>query len=305
MSIKCYAKSIIGASHIRKGLVCEDCSAYGITSGEIDATVIAVADGHGSEQCVFSSEGAQAAVESFKQTIETYLDNYDTWDDILGNQMHSKRLKNNISLLWRKKVVEQHIKKNRELKTNVEISGTSTLLAFRKCIENHVGRIDFNYMPYGTTLIGAAMVEDCLLVYQIGDGQVVFIDGNGAKSIGKLDKLLGVETYSLAGENPDSHAEVSVLNLKKHRLRPYMLMLVTDGFDNSYSDHNSFLNACKDYYKMANTRGFSYLVEGIGNDNNGWLREMSDEGSGDDVSIALIFNKPEFSDVLRTFFKRK
>lgn len=58
-----YGESVQGASHIRNGIVCQDSYKYVKISD--DVTVLAVADGHGSDSCPLSKSGSKIATNVF------------------------------------------------------------------------------------------------------------------------------------------------------------------------------------------------------------------------------------------------
>ena len=75
MIAQVYAKSVIGATHLRKGTVCQD-SCYWSKRAD-DAVIMAIADGHGSEKCTYSDEGAYRAVHVFCDIMQGVLNDFD------------------------------------------------------------------------------------------------------------------------------------------------------------------------------------------------------------------------------------
>ena len=58
-----FGKSVKGATHARNGMPLQD--SFKIDEVSENVTIIAVADGHGSEKCSKSKNGSQIAVNTF------------------------------------------------------------------------------------------------------------------------------------------------------------------------------------------------------------------------------------------------
>ena len=74
-----------------------------------------------------------------------------------------------------------------------------------------------------------------------------------------------------------------------------MFLLSTDGYSNSFYNNEGFKKAGADFYKLWHDEGKDYVENNIG----GWLSESSAQGSGDDITLALlveegwpVFTKP-------------
>ena len=77
-----FSRSVMGASHIKTGLVCQDSSAHFI--GENFAVGV-VADGHGSKKHFRSNLGSKFAVEATIETLRKFYENIDEFESNLPN----------------------------------------------------------------------------------------------------------------------------------------------------------------------------------------------------------------------------
>ncbi len=66
---------------------------------------------------------------------------------------------------------------------------------------------------------------------------------------------------------------------------PYLYMLFTDGFANSYVSDEEFQKTCRDYYNMIGQHGFEAVKNNLAN----WLKETSKLGCGDDVTVVMTY----------------
>ena len=67
-----------------------------------------------------------------------------------------------------------------------------------------------------------------------------------------------------------------------------LVLITTDGVSNSYKDEAGFLRFGSDLFRMIDSDGLDAVVDRLPR----WLRQMSDRGSGDDVSIGLLYRAP-------------
>ena len=282
MNVKVYAKSVQGATHLRNAVVCQD-SCYWSKKAE-NAVIMAIADGHGSEKCPYSDEGAYRAVHAFCDIMQEVLDGLDGDMTSLKPLIDDNRLlAKKISALWRKRVLRKHNDEHRE-KIDLEVleevkRRTSIRAALHKANQTKI-----DYMLYGTTLLGVAIFGEFALVYQIGDGDIQLITEEGVKPLVDADKFLGVETYSLAHDMSWNYAKTTIVSLDDLK-KPFLIMMSTDGLSNSYINDIEFAKCCKDYFDIIKEEGFETVRKEL----KDWLRDTSDHGCGDDITVGLAY----------------
>ena len=66
---------------------------------------------------------------------------------------------------------------------------------------------------------------------------------------------------------------------------PYMYILSTDGFSNSYTSDEEYQKTCKDYLQMLQEHGAEIVQANLKN----WLTETSELGCGDDITVVMVY----------------
>lgn len=296
MKVQICAKSVVGATHIRKAPDNPICQDANYISTRIDGvTVVAIADGHGSEACKHSDEGAYRAVHTFTDVMnDLFEDFYAKYPDRNVSVLEPVMTKGNehgvakkIEAVWRRRVERKHKDSKREVlkRNNEKIEGKKSSIAKANGI---IEQSKLDYMQYGTTLLGVAIADEYAFIYQIGDGDIQIINEEGTRSLVDADKFLGVETYSLAHDMSWNYAKTTMVSLKDIK-KPFLIMLSTDGLSNSYVNDEEFKKCCQDYYEIIRDEGFKTVEKELA----GWLRDTSDNGCGDDVTVALAYFSEE------------
>jgi hypothetical protein len=68
---------------------------------------------------------------------------------------------------------------------------------------------------------------------------------------------------------------------------PLMFLLSTDGYANSFSESAGFIKAGADIYNLWRDNGADYVEEHL----EDWLKHSSNLGSGDDITMALLYSE--------------
>ena len=178
-----------GYSHIQSGKECQDsCKSEKLQDGTL---LLSVADGHGSKSSPHSKDGSDIAVNVFCQTLsDLYLQNCGKRDELIRflNQEGNLRLAQALERKWKDRVYRTHVDMlHREVPTYDD--GRENLSAL--------------YRMYGTTLLGMVIAPDFFFVFQLGDGDIVYVDDRGVQNLVEADKLLGVESDSLCSHRSD------------------------------------------------------------------------------------------------------
>lgn len=140
------------------------------------------------------------------------------------------------------------------------------------------------YVPYGCTLLGIVLFSNILITFQLGDGDILLVDANGGvnKEFGKDENLIANETYSLCMENAQNHFKISVRRIDHNP--PELILISTDGYSNSFKNDESFYKAGKDILEIIQKEG----IQIIRNNLKDWLKDTSDQGSGDDTTMIIL-----------------
>lgn len=263
-------KSVQGASHIRNDRECQDSNKFIEMS---DGTIIlAVADGHGSDSCPYSKTGAQIAVNTFCSIMQALCEQYKACPDILMRLLNREgdvKIAQKIDLEWKRRVYKQHGRMK------------------RKMPEKAQGEVDKKglYKLYGTTLLGLVISANFVFAFQLGDGDINYVDSKGCQRVVEAEKILGVETHSLAKDNSWKKVITRVFEKEKGSSLPYMYMLTTDGMANSFASESEFQKTEIEYYQVL----VEYGPQIVENNLEKWLSETSEMGCGDDITALIAF----------------
>lgn len=264
-----FSHSVMGASHEKTGLVCQDSSAYEVTD---HYAVAVVADGHGSKKHFRSHLGSKFAVEA---TIEAIARYYDDPADFESNfpkyhKLIIKNIQKQIISIWNKKMFA-HLAENPV--TPEEKS---------KFTDE-----EFEAIPpesyYGSTLIAAIAGNGFTFGVQIGDGTLVaiFDDGEAVLPMEYNEAAPANVTASMCNSNAAGMFS-SFYTDKKKLIAAYVS---TDGLYTSFGSEYDFL----DYHtiissQLDNVDSFKKVI--INN-----LTKRSHFGTEDDISLSCIYSE--------------
>ena len=124
-----------------------------------------------------------------------------------------------------------------------------------------------------------------VFAFQLGDGDISYVDQNGLDHLLEDEKILGVETHSLSKIDSWKKVVSAVRRRDEADGLPYMLMLSTDGFANSYKNADEFQKTCVDYFAMIQQYGADAVAANL----KSWLSETSAMGCGDDITVLIAY----------------
>ena len=295
--------SVIGRMHVRNKLPNQDSIWFSKNSDGNFPVIVTLADGHGSSKCFRSSVGSEFATRVAFDVLAEFALATDK-DNIESDWLQSAdRLLNHevpitISRRWNERVAN-HRKEHPYTKEEFENLSESD----RNQAELHPT------LAYGSTLLGALITNRYAAYIQIGDGAILTVNDNGevGKPLPGDDRLYGNETTSLAGgvrvsDHPKSpvsqkqaYADFRVRLIPISRDLPRMILLTTDGYPNSFKSEVDFIQVGPDIVSMIATNGFI----AVSNELHNWLNEASENGSGDDVTLGIIYRSDPETEVER------
>lgn len=273
-----FGRSVQGASHIRSGTECQDSHKKVVLDD--GAVILAVADGHGSKSCPYSKTGSRIAVNVFCDTLQgVYKGEWEHPDQLPSylNREGDTKISKAIDAEWKRRVLERHKKYKREIPKNG--SGEDDLESV--------------YKQYGSTLLGLLITQTFVFGFQLGDGDICYVNGDGLEMVVEPEKILGVETHSLSRKNSWEKAITVVRMMNVADKLPAMFSLSSDGYANSYKTEADFHAAVRDYLSMLNEHGVKAISESI----QGWLSETSEMGCGDDITMLIAYYAADSSEI--------
>lgn len=264
-----FSHSVMGASHQKRNIVCQDSSAFKVGNGFAAAVV---ADGHGSKKHFRSNIGSQCAVEAAVETIERFYADPDEFDRNFKERHKSivKCIEKQIIMRWNDKVLD-HL-----AKTPI----TSDEL-------NMFSPEEFEEIPpesyYGTTLVAAVAARGYTFGFQIGDGSLVAVFEDGETSM-----IMDYEESNPANITSSMCNALAADMFDSFYVPDKKLLCIcvsTDGLYTSFGSDNDFL----DYHtiiagQLANPDAFMGSLK-----NN--LVKRSHFGTEDDISLSCVYDE--------------
>ena len=266
-----------GASHERKGLENQDSVGVRTSDREsplidrelagqsdiaiaADGIAVAVADGHGSATAFRSAQGAVFAVEACLELVKRMLEpglaarmlGESTSEWVSASSWRRSRRRWSTPLARpssgtgpnRLPATSSRVPSSAdELDRLVATSGPQAL-----------ARIERNpLLPYGSTLLGAVGTADFVAFLQLGDGDIIVVDGEGlvSRPIEPDPALFANETTSLCLPEAWRAFRFAVV---EPSAAPVVL-LSTDGLANSYTDEEAFLLFGRDVAEQVRADG--------------------------------------------------
>jgi serine/threonine protein phosphatase PrpC len=266
-----FAASCIGANHIKAGTVCQDFSAC---YKDDNMALIAVADGHGSPLHFYSDRGARFACEAAIAEIKIYAKKILTSGDFSSGNLERSlfQLETAIYADWFFDVTHDWDRPKNPA-ANLPSDGSAQF-----------DFTDTGYpeIAYGTTLLAACVTEDFFFALQIGDGRCMIQtqDGKWGQPVPWDERCFFNVTTSLC--EPDA---VDSFRHYYSREIPRIVFLGTDGVDNSFPLEDNELHLARLYNSIAATC-VGEDIDACKKQVEEFLPQVTERGSGDDVSIA-------------------
>lgn len=265
-----FGASVQGASHIRSRTECQD--SFKKTVCDDGTIIMAVADGHGSQACPFSKSGSNIAVNVFCKVMEEFHSGYaDDLEKLLRylNREGETKVAQSVDSEWKRRVLKAHSSRKREVSFSADGKKNREEI----------------YRQYGSTLLGLMITPVFLFAFQLGDGDITYVDERGVDKLLESEKILGTETHSLSKVDSWKRAISLVRRRSMNDIVPAVFILSTDGFSNSYKNEHEFERTCVDYFSMIVQHG----AEAVDANLKHWLSETSEMGCGDDITLLIAY----------------
>lgn len=265
---KGFSHSVMGASHEKKGIVCQDSSAFEVGNGY---AVAVVADGHGSKKHFRSNLGSKFATESAVEVIREYIQDPDEFDRIFSENHDRiiKGIEKQIIYSWNNKI-RTHLNEN-----------PVTMKEKSKFEYDEFDEIPFESY-YGTTLVVAVACRNYTFGFQIGDGSLVavFEDGETSMIMDYEESNPANITSSMCNANAFTMFDSFYVDSKKL----IAIFVSTDGLYTSFGSDNDFL----DYHTIIAGQliNVDALLPSLKNN----LVKRSHFGTEDDISMSCVFD---------------
>jgi serine/threonine protein phosphatase PrpC len=267
-----------GAQHERKGLPNQDHLTLRAARDGLEI-LVAVADGHGSPHNCRSELGAMLATHVAVDLLAETLHRIGPEGPTSVKRTVEALLPVRISQAWASAVRREllrHPLTEEELARVREQEGDRGL---KRLARNPLS-------AYGSTLLCALVSEDFVAYLQIGDGDIFELRGDEVRS------PLPEDVRNLANETA-SLCEPRAWRSFRHGFRrlagnpPEAILLATDGYTNSFADDRDCSTTTSALFRSLRADGPGRFQEHL----PGWLATASRQGSGDDITLALLFRQ--------------
>jgi serine/threonine protein phosphatase PrpC len=248
---------------VRSGLPNQDAIGWRENADCAGGVLLAVADGHGSAKCFRSDYGSRFAIEAAMGLMAA------------PHIPDAARLPAELVCRWRRSV-QNHLAEEPIASVTLKQLERKLGKDARRAVERDP------VLAYGSTLL-AAMVSDTSVCYvQLGDGDILTVSeaGEVERQWPREEEQIGDETASLATRDAAREVRIRVTEAA-----PAMVLLATDGYANSFREDGGFLAVGPDLLRMIHTEGIAPIDENL----ETWLREASELGSGDDITVGLLW----------------
>lgn len=301
----------IGASHIKKGTICQDYSA----SAETDNYKLAVvSDGHGGADYFRSDRGSRFAVQAFCRCV---ADAFAVHSDTLSEKLNEKSFLKNKSRNFADALGA--CKTNKQTAEQMSWFMRSVVARWNVLVESDLASDPFRleemadvsqkakalykkgekvHSAYGATLIGTVITDAFWFGIHIGDGKCVAFDKDGAvdEPIPWDEQCFLNVTTSICDSNAGS--EFRYYFSKK---LPAAVFVGSDGIDDCFSKERHLHN----FYRTVLTSFAMETEENAVHRLSEYLPELSVQGSADDMSVACILNMEHIRNNAVLYEKKK
>lgn len=266
-----FAHSVQGYNHIKANKVCQD------ASGEChfeDVSIIAVADGHGSDNYIRTDRGSKFAVSAALTAIKAFVQEAreNHLPAIPDSEAELVQVSKNILARWYTQV---------ENDVACEPFQPEELAKVSEKYKLRYASGQYNAKAYGTTLIAVCMTSEGWFGIHIGDGKCVELLGTGTLCEPIPWDEVCEQNITTSICDSDAIEEFRYVIQKDF---PAALFIGSDGIDDSYSSEMELHELYRNIFIVFAEHGAK-----VGsNEVRDYLPKITRRGSGDDVSIAGI-----------------
>jgi len=270
-------KSVRGANHFQNSTPNQDAIGWWTGAQFGLPLIMAISDGHGGERSFRSNRGSKIAVKITLQVLQEFIKSLpDPRDLVEAERMATAELPQAILNCWEQAVradMDENPFQEHELKRLLDKRGPASKEMAEK----------YPLLVYGATLLATVITQHFILHLQLGDGDILCVDPSGKtyRPYPRDERLVNNETTSLCS-----------LNVADFRLRlepltktgPVMVMMVSDGYTNSFPDEDELLKAGVELLHCLRLEGVDSFNENL----DATLKHISRLVSGDDISLGLL-----------------
>jgi len=241
--------------------------------------ILVVSDGHGSAKSFRSDRGSKFAVTAAADLMQELVSGQpDAQNLSVVKRVAEERLPNELVRRWQGAVdqdLAEHPFTEPELAKLTQQRGEQSSREVAKTPR----------LAYGATVLGVLVTQDFLLFLQLGDGDILVVadDGIVTRPFARDARLIANETTSLCMS--EAWREVRLRFQANYGGLPALIMAATDGYANSFVNDDAFRKVGSDILAIMREDGAGSVAENLPD----WLSEASATGSGDDISLGILY----------------
>ena len=278
MNYVAFGCSVIGASHMRKGKVNQD-SFYCTNNHSKSPIVVALADGHVGNKYIRSHIGSYFAVQTIAtivaQNTLLSLDANQQLEDLVDH------IKSRFLLAWQQKIAAHILEEPLTEDEQAFLTENCGQDIFKQIIANPKG-------IYGCTFVCAIIYDGIWLLLQCGDGDILGLYNNEQVKVLTYEDPRNIANQTMSLGAITSYRDISHIILIGEGI-PTLVALFTDGVKNSFDEKT----AIDRFYKIpslinSELKANSYSIEVVIEPIKKMLEQITENGSGDDVTIGIV-----------------
>ncbi len=272
--------SVCGASHFRTNRSNQDAIKWLPLENHATFAMLSASDGHGGKASFRSATGSRLAAEVATDVLSEFMATSRETDNLsLIKSIAEEKLPPALHRQWKHRVNE-HLVKN-------PLSKDELLLLKKAGIDESDLNFDSHTSIYGSTILSVLVTPSYALLLQLGDGAILIVtdEGEVQRPLPGDPRLFAEETTSLSMNEAWKEFQTCFQVLSNKY--PALLLISTDGYINSFPKDDDFHKVGCDILNMIRTGG----IEDIKNNLSTWLTEASHLGSGDDITLGVVYRK--------------
>ena len=279
--------SVRGYSHILAGTDCQD---HSVSWSNDDYIAAIVCDGHGGTKYIRSTDGARIACFVGQILLSEFMRELRSNKELSRKFCFSADGREEMLLQLSRAIIQEWNKHVMDDCVRSPLEQDERFAALSEADRADIMREQTK--AYGSTFVAAILAADYYIILKLGDGNVCLVRGGGKAefaekySVGLEDDNL---QFNLTTSLCDTHADVDF----RYAFQFYnaqdlhAIVLTSDGIINSYTNEESFLSLIKNIYLSFSDRE----EENAEAELKDFLVALSQKGSGDDLSVAILCRK--------------
>lgn len=286
---KVFAASVQGAAHVRKQLPNQDACLFDVGTDGAPPIFVAVSDGHGSERCFRSDVGARLAVETALSECRACLEGLSAASPTEIKDTVERRFLGHLVRAWRRRIVQHADEHPFTAEEISQATGRVSPPAADGLSDEQVVH------AYGATLLVLMLTEQFALYLQLGDGEMLVVNESPdqhnpseriveiSRPLPRDESLFANETTSLCRADAERCFRVRLQVFEAEP--PALILICTDGYSNAFESPAGFEQVGGDMLRVLREQGIEAVKQSFAEE----LDHVSRVGSGDDVTVAVVF----------------